>query len=137
MGIESLAPIYPLHVRVGAWAQLSGRRIDTFCGDVTDAAFTRELIGGFRPHAVVHFAEQRSAPYSMIDQAHAVYTQRNNVIGTLNLLFAIAETDLNIHLVKLGTMGEYGTPNIDSQGTKLFHRGRLAAANGQARGAGC
>lgn len=81
---------------MGAWAQLSGRRIDTFCGDVTDAAFTRELIGGFCPHAVVHFAEQRSALYLMIDQAHAVYTQRNNVIGTLNLLFAFAETDFRV-----------------------------------------
>jgi UDP-sulfoquinovose synthase len=113
LGVESLVPVYPLHVRVGTWAELSGRQIDTFCGDIVDAVFTRELLAGFRPHAVVHFAEQRSAPYSMVDQSHAVYTQYNNVIGTLNLLFAIAETDRDIHLVKLGTMGEYGTPNID------------------------
>jgi UDP-sulfoquinovose synthase len=126
LGVESLVPIYPLHIRVGAWAELSGRQIDIFCGDITDAAFTRELISGFRPHAVVHFAEQRSAPYSMIDQAHAVYTQRNNVIGTLNLLFAIAEIDRDIHLVKLGTMGEYGTPNIDIEEGWLTveHNGR-------------
>ena len=61
----------------------------------------------------MHFAEQRSAPYSMLDRAHATYTQHNNVVGTLNLLYAITEVDPSIHLVKLGTLGEYGTPNID------------------------
>ncbi|HTU38657.1 MAG TPA: NAD-dependent epimerase/dehydratase family protein, partial [Acidimicrobiales bacterium] len=80
----------------------------------------------FRPDAVVHFAEQRSAPYSMIDRDHAVYTQVNNVVGTLNLLYAIAEIDPSIHLVKLGTMGEYGTPNIDIEEgfIEITHRGR-------------
>src|SRR6185437_5507447 len=126
LGVESLVPVQPLHVRVAAWTEVSGRQIDTFCGDISDATFTRALLQSFRPHAVVHFAEQRSAPYSMIDQAHAVYTQRNNVIGTLNLLFAIAETDRDIHLVKLGTMGEYGTPNIDIEEGWLTveHNGR-------------
>ena len=75
---------------------------------------------------MVHFAEQRAAPYSMIDRAHAVYTQHNNVVGNLNLLFAIAETNPDIHLVKLGTMGEYGTPNIDIEEgwLDLEHNGR-------------
>ena len=75
---------------------------------------------------MVHFAEQRSAPYSMIDRKHAVYTQVNNVVGTLNLLYAIAEQDRDIHLVKLGTMGEYGTPNIDIEEgfIEITHRGR-------------
>ena len=74
----------------------------------------------------MHFAEQRSAPYSMIDQTHAVYTQVNNVVGTLNLLYAIAEIDPAIHLVKLGTMGEYGTPNIDIEEgwLEVTHNGR-------------
>ena len=74
----------------------------------------------------MHFAEQRSAPYSMIDRRHAVYTQSNNIVGTLNLLYAIAETDPDIHLVKLGTMGEYGTPNIDIEEGWLTvqHNGR-------------
>jgi UDP-sulfoquinovose synthase len=62
---------------------------------------------------VVHFAEQRAAPYSMIDRKHAVFTQVNNLVGTLNLLFALREFQPDCHLVKLGTMGEYGTPNID------------------------
>ncbi|HEY3810124.1 MAG TPA: NAD-dependent epimerase/dehydratase family protein, partial [Acidimicrobiales bacterium] len=81
---------------------------------------------GCDPDAVVHFAEQRSAPYSMIDQDHAVYTQTNNVVGNLNVLYAIADYNRDIHLVKLGTMGEYGTPNIDIEEgwLTLTHRGR-------------
>jgi UDP-sulfoquinovose synthase len=105
---------------------MSGLVIDTFIGDLTDPQFTSETLASFRPDAVVHFAEQRSAPYSMIDRSHAVYTQVNNVVGTLNLLYAIAEQDRNIHLVKLGTMGEYGTPNIDIEEgfLEITHRGR-------------
>jgi UDP-sulfoquinovose synthase len=80
----------------------------------------------FRPEAIVHFGEQRAAPYSMIDQAHAVYTQKNNVVGNLNVMYALADTDIDIHLVKLGTMGEYGTPNIDIEEgwLEVEHNGR-------------
>ena len=92
---------------------MSGTSLDVFVGDLLDHDFVYDTLRDFRPDAVVHFAEQRAAPYSMIDRAHAVYTQHNNVIGTLNLLYGIAEIDQDIHLVKLGTMGEYGTPNID------------------------
>ncbi len=113
LGVCSLVPIEPLDVRVGAWREVSGRQLETYVGDLCDAEFTTAMVREFRPDAIVHFAEQRSAPYSMIDRAHAVYTQSNNVVGTLNLLYAITETDPAIHLVKLGTMGEYGTPNID------------------------
>ena len=75
---------------------------------------------------MVHFAEQRAAPYSMIDRKHAVFTQVNNVVGTLNLLFAIREFRPDCHLVKLGTMGEYGTPNIDIEEgyITIEHNGR-------------
>ncbi len=75
---------------------------------------------------MVHFAEQRSAPYSMIDRKHAVFTQVNNVVGTLNLLFALREFRPDCHLVKLGTMGEYGTPNIDIEEgyITIEHNGR-------------
>ena len=126
MGVQSLVPIEPLQVRVNAWAEVSGNRLRTYAGDLTDAEFVSGALGEFRPDTVVHFAEQRSAPYSMIDRKHAVYTQRNNVVGTLNLLFAIAETDPDIHLVKLGTMGEYGTPNIDIEEgwLNVEHNGR-------------
>jgi UDP-sulfoquinovose synthase len=126
LGVQSLVPIEPLAVRVRAWREVSGKDIDVFVGDLTDAEFTYRMIREFRPDAVVHFAEQRAAPYSMIDRAHAVYTQTNNVVGTLNLLYAIAETDPDIHLVKLGTMGEYGTPNIDIEEgwLEVSHNGR-------------
>jgi UDP-sulfoquinovose synthase len=84
------------------------------------------MMGDFRPQAIVHFGEQRAAPYSMIDQAHAVYTQTNNVVGNLNVMYAMADTDRDIHLVKLGTMGEYGTPNIDIEEGwfEVVHNGR-------------
>ena len=126
LGVQSLVPIEPLAVRVRAWHELTGATIATYPGDLTDAAFTYRVLGEFAPDAVVHFAEQRAAPYSMIDRAHAVYTQTNNVVGTLNLLYAIAETDPRVHLVKLGTMGEYGTPNIDIEEGWLTvtHNGR-------------
>jgi UDP-sulfoquinovose synthase len=112
LGVESLVPIESLQTRVGVWKELTGKSIGVYVGDLTDADFTYDMLRDFRPEAVVHFAEQRAAPYSMIDRKHAVYTQVNNVAGTLNLLYAISEVDRDIHLVKLGTMGEYGTPNI-------------------------
>jgi UDP-sulfoquinovose synthase len=79
-----------------------------------------------KPDAVVHFAEHRSAPFSMIDQDHAVRTQVNNVVGTLNLLFALHEAAPDCHLIKLGTMGEYGCPNIDIEEgyIEIAHNGR-------------
>ena len=84
------------------------------------------MVRDFDPDTIVHFAEQSSAPYSMIDQQHALYTQSNNVMGNLNVLYAIAELNRDIHLVKLGSMGEYGTPNIDIEEGWLTvtHRGR-------------
>jgi len=126
LGVESLVPISPLATRVATWRKLTGSDIPVYEGDLTDAGFTHLIIEQFRPDTVVHFAEQRSAPYSMIDQSHAVYTQTNNVVGTLNLLYAIADIDRDIHLVKLGTMGEYGTPNIDIEEGWLTvtHNGR-------------
>jgi UDP-sulfoquinovose synthase len=126
MGVDSLVPIVSLQQRVRRWREISGLSIDVFVGDLTDATFVDETIDAFEPEAVVHFAEQRSAPYSMIDRKHAVYTQVNNVAGTLNLLYAIAEKDRDIHLVKLGTMGEYGTPNIDIEEgfIEISHKGR-------------
>jgi UDP-sulfoquinovose synthase len=126
MGVGSLVPIEPLHDRVRVWHELTGKKMGVYPGDLTDAAFCHRMIGDFRPEAIVHFAEQRSAPYSMVDQQHAVYTQVNNVVGTLNVLYAIADIDRDIHLVKLGTMGEYGTPNIDIEEgwLEVTHKGR-------------
>ncbi|HEY2459873.1 MAG TPA: NAD-dependent epimerase/dehydratase family protein [Candidatus Acidoferrum sp.] len=113
LGAQTLTPIRPLSERLRVWKAVTGKTIELFAGDVTDYDFLASVIRGFEPHAVVHFAEQRSAPYSMIDRKHAVMTQVNNVVGTLNLLFALRELRPECHLIKLGTMGEYGTPNID------------------------
>ena len=126
MGVDSLVPIRQLQRRVTTWKEVSGHTVQPFIGDLTDEVFVEETIREFAPEAIVHFAEQRSAPYSMIDRKHAVYTQVNNVVGTLNLLYAIAEIDPSIHLVKLGTMGEYGTPNIDIEEgfIEITHKGR-------------
>src|ERR1700722_6346788 len=126
MGVDSLVPIASLEDRVTRWEQVSGHAIDVRIGDLTDAAFTYGVVGECKPDAIVHFGEQRSAPYSMIDREHAVYTQVNNVVGTLNLLYAIAERNPAIHLVKVGTMGEYGYPNIDIEEgfIEITHKGR-------------
>jgi UDP-sulfoquinovose synthase len=126
LGVETLTPIRPLSERIRTWQALTGNVIEPFVGDVTDYEFLSSAIRGFEPDAVVHFAEQRSAPYSMIDRKHAVFTQVNNVAGTLNLLFALREFRPECHLVKLGTMGEYGTPNIDIEEgyITIEHNGR-------------
>jgi UDP-sulfoquinovose synthase len=126
IGAQTLTPIQPLSDRLKAWEQITGETIEFHSGDVTDYEFLASVIESFQPDAVVHFAEQRSAPYSMIDRKHAVFTQTNNVVGTLNLLFALHEFQPDCHLIKLGTMGEYGTPNIDIEEgyLKVEHNGR-------------
>jgi UDP-sulfoquinovose synthase len=126
LGVQTLTPIRPLSERLNVWQQLTGRTIELFVGDVTDYDFTASVITSFQPEAIVHFAEQRSAPYSMIDRRHAVFTQVNNVVGNLNLLFAIRELAPDCHIIKLGTMGEYGTPNIDIEEgfITIEHNGR-------------
>jgi len=125
-GTESLVPIASMKRRVERWKALTGREIKWEKLDLTSLADTTALITQYQPEAVVHFAEQRSAPYSMISAQHAVETQVNNVVGTLNLLFALRESAPDCHLVKLGTMGEYGTPNIDIEEgfIDIEHNGR-------------
>ncbi len=126
LGVQTLTPIRTLAERLRVWQDLTRKQIELFVGDVTDYDFLSSCIESFAPEAVVHFAEQRAAPYSMIDRKHAVFTQVNNVVGTLNLLYALREIRPDCHLVKLGTMGEYGTPNIDIEEGYLTieHNGR-------------
>ena len=126
LNAQTLTPIRPLSDRLRVWQAVSGKTIESFYGDVCDYEFLASTLRTFEPDAVVHFAEQRSAPYSMIDRSHAVFTQVNNVVGTLNLLFALREHRPDCHLVKLGTMGEYGTPNIDIEEgyITIEHNGR-------------
>ncbi len=126
LGTNSLTEISDLPTRVARWKETSGREIEMFAGDLTDERYVYEIVDRFRPDAFVHFAEQRSAPYSMIDRSHAVFTQVNNVVGNLNIMYAIGEIVPDCHLIKLGTMGEYGTPNIDIEEgyITIEHNGR-------------
>ncbi|QLE54671.1 NAD-dependent epimerase/dehydratase family protein [Nostoc sp. TCL26-01] len=126
LGIETLTPIAPIQQRLQRWQDLTGKSIDLFIGDITNYEFLQKALHQFEPNAIVHFGEQRSAPFSMIDREHAVVTQVNNVVGTLNLLYAMKEDFPDCHLVKLGTMGEYGTPNIDIEEgyITIEHNGR-------------
>jgi UDP-sulfoquinovose synthase len=126
LGAQTLTPIRPLTERLRTWQRLTGTLIESSIGDILDYEFLSEVMQEFAPEALVHFAEQRSAPYSMIDRRHAVFSQVNNVVGTLNVLFAIKEFQPDCHLVKLGTMGEYGTPNIDIEEgfIRIQHNGR-------------
>ncbi|BAU14476.1 UDP-sulfoquinovose synthase [Leptolyngbya sp. NIES-3755] len=124
--IDTLTPIAPIKQRLQRWKDLTGKTIDLFIGDITNYGFLNQSMEQFQPDAIVHFGEQRSAPFSMIDREHAVLTQVNNVVGTLNLLYIMKEKFPDCHLVKLGTMGEYGTPNIDIEEgyITIEHNGR-------------
>ncbi|WP_028610065.1 NAD-dependent epimerase/dehydratase family protein [Paenibacillus harenae] len=123
---NSLTPIASLKDRIALWKELTGREIRLYVGDLNHYDFLRTALEQTRPEAFVHFAEQRSAPYSMIDREHAVFTQVNNVVGTLNVIYGIKEVVPDCHLIKLGTMGEYGTPNIDIEEgyIRIVHNGR-------------
>lgn len=126
LGVETLTPVASIHQRLQRWQDLTGKYIDLFIGDITNYEFLSKALHQFEPEALVHFGEQRSAPFSMIDREHAVLTQVNNVVGTLNLLYVMRESFPDCHLVKLGTMGEYGTPNIDIEEgyITIEHNGR-------------
>src|SRR5579862_4153550 len=119
-------PIPPLEERVKIWQQVTGLTIHATMADLCDYSKTKEILRDFRPEAIVHYGEQPSAPFSMMDQRRAVFTQTNNITGTLNVLWAMREHAPQCHLVKLGTMGEYGTPNIDIEEgfITIEHNGR-------------
>jgi UDP-sulfoquinovose synthase len=125
-GTDSLTPIRPLEERIEAWREVSGKQIRSYVGDIENGDFLEEVVVETRPEAVIHYGEQPSAPYSMASREQAVETQYTNVIGTLNLLFAMRDHVPDAHLVKLGTMGEYGTPNIDIEEgyIEIEHKGR-------------
>lgn len=125
-GIEPLMPIVPLHRRARLWKETTGRDIGVEVCDLLNHRLLYKIMEDVKPHAIVHYAEQPSAPYSMQSRNSAVYTQHNNIIGTLNVLFAMESHCPDAHLVKLGTMGEYGTPNIDIEEgwLTLTHNGR-------------
>jgi UDP-sulfoquinovose synthase len=125
-GSDSLTPILPLDERIQAWKEVSGNDVRSFVGAIEDAEFLEAVITDTKPEAIIHYGEQPSAPYSMASREQAVETQQANVIGNLNLLFFMRDHVPDAHLVKLGTMGEYGTPNIDIEEgyIEIEHKGR-------------
>ncbi len=107
--VESLTPITPIGVRLRTWREISGSEIEFHRFDVADHYHRLlSLLREWQPDTVVHFAEQRAAPYSMKSSWHKRYTVSNNLNATNNLLAAIVESGLDIHVVHLGTMGVYG-----------------------------
>jgi UDP-sulfoquinovose synthase len=125
-GTASLTPIGELDERIAAWREVSGEQIRSYIGAVEDGEFLDEVVAETRPEVVVHYGQQASAPFSMLSRERAVETQHANVIGNLNLLFAMRDHVPDAHLVKLGTMGEYGQPDIDIEEgyIEIEHKGR-------------
>ncbi|HET6560439.1 MAG TPA: NAD-dependent epimerase/dehydratase family protein [Marmoricola sp.] len=123
---DSLTPVLNLPQRVAAWEEVSGSSIAAHLFDLRDYEPLSRLFQEFRPEAVIHYGQVPSAPYSMVDRRHAVFTQLNNIENNLNVVFAILEHTPDCHLVKLGTMGEYGCPNIDIEEgfIDIEHKGR-------------
>jgi UDP-sulfoquinovose synthase len=126
-GTDSLTPILEsMPARTEAWKDVTGLDIGVVEDNICEYEVMDRLFREFAPEAIIHYGEMPSAPYSHKSREHAVFTQYNNVVGTLNVLFAMAEHTPDAHLVKLGTMGEYGTPNIDIEEgfLEIGHKGR-------------
>ena len=125
-GIEPLVPVPTLHRRIKRWEQVTRKTIHMEIGDLQNHRFVYGVFENFRPDVIIHYGEQPSAPYSMQSRETAVYTQVNNIVGNLNVMFAMRSYCPNANLIKLGTMGEYGTPNIDIEEGWLTvnHNGR-------------
>ena len=109
----SAVPVASMKKRLKSYQKIYNKEINFYKGDITDYDFLSKTIKKIKPEVIVHFAQCPSAPYSMMNQSKTVWVQRNNLVGTLNLIYAVKEFVPDAHIVKLGTMGEYGTPNID------------------------
>jgi UDP-sulfoquinovose synthase len=109
----SATPIKSMEERLKAYKKATGKELGFYEGDLVHYDFTELVVKKERPDTIVHLGEMPCAPYSMIDVEHCNYTMMNNIIGTNNILFAMHKHAPECHLLKLGTMGEYGTPNID------------------------
>jgi UDP-sulfoquinovose synthase len=123
---EALMPNPTLPERTAIFKQVTGHEIRFAEGDCCDFAFLVDVVKTFAPEAVVHYAEQPSAPYSMMGYDEAHLTLSNNLISTFNVIWAVLGHAPDCHIIKLGTMGEYGTPNIDIEEgwIKIEHKGR-------------
>jgi UDP-sulfoquinovose synthase len=124
--VEPLFPVPNLHERVGLWQGVSACKIPVFIGDLAEWEFVSEVFTSFTPEGIVHYAEQPAAPYSMLNRQAATLTLQNNLMVTANVIFAVKEFCPEAHIVKIGTMGEYGTPNIDIEEgwLEVMHKGR-------------
>ena len=124
--VEPLYKVLDLKKRVNLWKEHSAQEIKYFIGDLNNWDFVNEIFSISKPDVIIHYAEQPSAPYSMLSYESASLTLHNNLGVTKNIIFAIKEIVPNSHLIKLGTMGEYGTPNIDIEEgwIDIEHKGR-------------
>jgi len=124
--VETLFEPPNLHERARLWSEKSGCAVEVFIGDLTCWDFASEVFRKFSPDAVIHYAEQPAAPYSMLHRRAATLTLQNNLLVTANVIFGVHEFAPEAHIVKLGTMGEYGTPNIDIEEgwIEIEHKGR-------------
>jgi len=113
IGSQSITPIKTMEERLDAYKKASGNDLTFYKGDLMESAFVDLAIKKEQPDCIVQLGQIPSAPYSMIDVEHCNFTQQNNIIGHNNILFAIKDHVPDCHLLKLGTMGEYGTPNLD------------------------
>lgn len=123
---EPLFEVPNLHRRAELWRAKTGKQIDVRIGDLCDWDFLAAVFQEFKPDSVIHYAEQPSAPYSMKDRHTATLTFSNNLMATFNVIQAVHAYAPNCHMIKLGTMGEYGTPNIDIEEgwLEIDHKGR-------------
>jgi UDP-sulfoquinovose synthase len=124
--VEPLFEVPELRARARLWEEKSGKKIEVEIGDLADWTFVSSVFQSFNPEALVHYAEQPAAPYSMLDRRAAALTLNNNLSVTLNVIHAVHEFAPDCHIVKLGTMGEYGTPDIDIEEgwLEVEHKGR-------------
>ena len=123
---EALIPSPNLHERVDIWNSIANSQLRAEIGDCTDYEHLNSLVESFQPEAIIHYAEQPSAPYSMLGYKEASQTLQNNIGSTFNVIWAVKEHVPDCHIIKLGTMGEYGTPNIDIEEgwLEVEHKGR-------------
>lgn len=124
--METLYATPNMHERANIWKEHTGKDIEVYVGDLNDWSYTSSVFAEFKPDTIVHYAEQPSAPYSMLNTEAARLTLNNNIGATGNVIFAMNEHCPDAHLIKLGTMGEYGTPNIDIEEgwLDIEHNGR-------------
>lgn len=124
--VRPLNEVPELDKRCAIWQSLTGAKIEYRIGDLTEWEVIAGVFRDFGPQAVVHYAEQPAAPYSMLNRQTATLTLRNNLLVTANVIFAVKEFSPDAHIIKLGTMGEYGTPNIDIEEgwLEVAHKGR-------------